>query len=363
MTVLTTYPERIERNCVNLPWFGDASADGQTVLFSTNMPISPQDTDSTYDVYKRLPDGSYSLVSRGTDGGIGPCGFSGDQPVALSADGSTAIFETLTPLSPEDRDSSADLYSTDDSGTMSLVTTGPADAGLDEQIYVSPAWPADFSDDASHIAFETRQPLVATDEDGAIDVYLRANGRTELISTGPLGGNAEIGADLLSISGDGETIAFATREPLTDEDTDRKMDFYVRRTGQLIRPGAASTSAARPKRPGKRTVLISAESIPPRMQVSRLGRLLPSGVAEIHLGCPKAEKSGPCHGKVNLARSRYGRPLGSASFRIAPGHRKLIRMHLEHPLPQGNAAFARVRGVDRLGNGALAVRRVALLGH
>lgn len=359
LTVLTTYSERIERNCVDLPWFGDASADGRTVLFATNMPISPQDTDSTYDVYKRLPDGSYSLVSRGTEGGIGPCGFDGDKPVALSADGGTAIFVTLASLSPEDRDSSADLYSTDEEGTMSLVTTGPADASLDEQVFVPPAWPADVSDDASHVAFETRQPLVAGDEDGAVDIYLRANGRTELVSTGPLDGNADIAADLLSISGDGQTIAFATREPLTDEDTDRKMDFYLRRPGQLSRPGSASTSAKRTKR---RTVLISAESIPPRMQIARHAKLLGSGKVAIRLACPKAEKSGPCRGKVKLATSKHGKPLGAASSQIAPGKRKRILISLRRSPRMGVSSylFARVRGIDRLGNSATAVRRVTL---
>lgn len=363
LTVLTAYPEDIERNCVDLPWFGDASADGRTVLFSTNMPISLEDTDSTYDVYKRLPDGSYSLVSRGTEGGIGPCGFSGDMPVALSADGRTAIFETVASLSPEDRDSSADLYSTGEGGAMSLVSTGPADASVDEQVYVPPAWPADVSDDASHVAFETRQALVAGDEDEAVDVYLRAGDRTELVSTGPLGGNADIGAELLSISGDGETIAFATKEPLTGEDTDRKMDFYVRRPGQLVRPGSASTSATRPKRRPRRTVLISAESIPPRMKISVLNRLLPSGIAEIHLGCPKAEKSGPCKGKVKLAAKRRGAAIGSAKFKIAPGRRKLIRIRLRHSPPASSSIFARVRAQDRLGNSATTIRRITLLGR
>jgi hypothetical protein len=360
LAVLTTYPERIERNCVDLPWFGDASADGGTVLFSTNMPIAAEDKDSTYDVYKRLPDGSYSLVSRGTEGGIRPCGFDGDKAVALSADGRTAIFTTLAPLVPEDKDHSADLYSTDDSGAMSLVTTGPTDTSPDEQVYVPPAWPADVSDDASHVAFESRQPLVAADTDDSVDVYLRADGHTQLISTGPLGGNADARADLLSISGNGQTIAFATKEQLTAEDTDRKMDFYVSRVGEVTRPGSASTSAKRAKR---HTVLISAESIAPRMRISAHAELLSSGAVSIRLGCPKAEKSGPCHGKLKLARSRHGKPLGSASFRIAPGHRKLVRLHPRHSLSLGNAAFARVRGADRLGNSAITSRRITLASH
>jgi hypothetical protein len=364
LAVLTTYPE-IERNCVDLPWFGDASADGTVVLFSTNMPISAEDTDSTYDVYKRLPDGSYSLVSRGTEGGIGPCGFGGDSPVALSDDGRTSIFVTLASLVPEDKDHSADLYSTDDSGAMSLVTTGPTDTSPDEQTYVPPAWPADVSDDASHVAFESRQPLVAADTDNSVDVYLRAGGQTQLISTGPAGGNADTRADLLSISGDGQTIAFATKEQLTPEDTDHKMDFYVSRLGQVTRPGSASTSVTRPKRRARRTVLISAESIPPRMRISAHARLLPSNSVAIRIGCPKAEKSGPCHGKLKLAGSRHGKPLGSASFRIASGHHKLLSLSLSlrRSLPPGSSVFARVRGVDRLGNSAIAARRTTLVGH
>jgi len=357
LTVLTTYPERIERDCVDLPKFGDASADGRMVLFATNMPILPQDTDSTYDVYKRGPDGVVTLVSRGTEGGIGPCGFAGDSPVALSADGRTAIFETASSLSPEDKDSSVDLYSTDDSGAMALITTGPADASLDEQVFVPPAWPADVSDDASHVAFESHQPLVAADTDDSVDVYLRAGGGTELISTGPLGGSADLGADLLSISGDGQTIAFATQEQLTAEDTDRKMDFYVSRLGQATRPGTASTSA---KRSGRRTVLISAESIAPRMRISAHAKLLPAGEIVVRLGCPKTEKSGPCRGKVKLTSSRHGRPLGVASFRIAPGKRKPVGVRLHRSLQQGSAVFARVRGIDRLGNSAIAARRVTL---
>jgi hypothetical protein len=118
---------------------------------------------------------------------------------------------------------------------------------------------------------------------------------TELVSIGPLGDSADIGAELLSISGDGQTIAFATREQLTDEDTDNKMDFYLRRVGQL-------------------------------------------------------------------AKARHGKTIGSAAFRIAPGKRKRIQVSLRSSLPMSAPAalFARVRGIDRLGNSSTALRRVAL---
>lgn len=356
LTVLTTYDERAERNCVDLPNFGDASADGGTVLFSTNMPIAPEDTDSTYDVYKRLADGSYVLVSRGTDGGIGPCGFGGDKPVALSADGRIAIFETSVRLSGEDLDSSPDLYSAEDGGAISLLTTGPADQHRDEHVVVPPAWPADVSSDARHVAFESRQPLVAADEDASVDVYLRSPAGTELVSTGPLGGNASANAELLSISGDGATVAFATKERLTDLDTDAQLDFYLRRAGQLARPGSASAS----KR-ARRTVLISAESIAPRMQIGRRGRILGPRRAAVRLACPKAERSGPCHGALRLVSATGGRGIGRAGFQVAAGRAKWVAVGLRGSLlPSGGMApIVRVRGVDRLGNARRVARRVS----
>jgi hypothetical protein len=343
LTRLTTYPER-QSNCVDLPQFGGASADGSTVLFATNISISAEDTDSAFDVYKREPDGSFQLVSKGSDGGSGPCGFGGDRAVALSADGRTAIFETRSRLSPEDRDSSNDLYGATDGGAISLLTTGPIDPGLDEHSIVFPDWLADVSDDATRVAFESRQPLLAADKDAAVDVYLRVGGQTELVSTGPLSRNGDDEAELRGISGDGTTILFATKERLAKQDSDHQKDLYVRR-------GA----------PGGRSILISGETIPPKMRVGSSGFLVGATVG-LGLACPKAETSGPCHGKVTLARGRRGARIGKAAFRIAPGRRGLLRLHLrrsvrEHP---PRLVFVRVRGFDRLGNSELVVRRIPL---
>lgn len=344
LTLLTPYPDRVG-NCVETPRFADASADGATILFTTNASLSAADTDSGADVYKRLPDGSFVLVSRGTDPGAGYCGgFLEDRPVALSADGHTAIFETRSRLSPEDTDSSNDLYSADDSGAISLVTTGPTDPNLDEHSAVFPDWLADVSDDASHIAFESRQSFVVADKDTSADVYLRANGQTELASTGPLSKNANGNAELLAISGDGQAVIFATKERLTSRDTDDHKDVYLHRAGQA------------------RTVLVSAEAIAPQMRISPRGALLGSAAIELRLGCPKAETSGPCHGKVSLSRGRHGKRIGGATFRIAPGRGQPVHVHLRRSLPVDGpkVVFARVRGIDRLGNSAIAVSRLAL---
>jgi hypothetical protein len=344
LTRLTTYPEP-EWNCVEFVRFVDASSDGGTVLFTTNSAISPEDTDRADDLYKRRPDGTFVLVSRNTPGGEG-CGFSDVRGVALSADGHTAIFETSAQLSPADHDSANDLYSADDDGAVELISTGPTDPGVEEPTNVYPDWIADVSDDAKRVAFETRQQLVKGDKDASADVYARADGRTVLISAGPPARPPmKPNAELSGISEDGGRVVFATREPLVAKDTNGERDVYLRRLGS------------------RRPVLLSAETIAPRMSVSRRAARLRSGDLAIRLGCPKAERDGPCHGVVKLAPSRHGKPLGQADFRIAAGKRKRIVVNLRHALPLArHSLIARVQGIDRLGNAKLLVRRVALGG-
>ncbi len=342
LSVVTTYPERPGNfNCVDDPTFADTSTDGATVLFSTNTPISPEDTDEAFDVYKREPDGSFVLVSRGTDGGPG-CAFGGDRPVALSADGRIAIFETRARLSSADTDSSNDLYRAEDGAAPMLVSTGPTDPNADEQANVFPDWVAAASADARTVAFETKQPLVAKDHDSAMDVYVNVNGVTQLASTGPQQDGLDSAAELLGLSGDGQTVVFATKGRLTASDLDRDRDVYLRRVAA-----------------GK-TVLLSGEEIAPRMRLARRGRLQPSGRAIVKVTCPKVETSGPCHGAVALSLGR--KRLGRASFRIAPGQRDPVGVRLPGPLILAHSirVLARVKGVDRLGNSALTTAAVRL---
>jgi Tol biopolymer transport system component len=343
---LTTYPKP-EGECVEQVNFADSSSDGGIVLFSTSAQVLPEDTDLTIDVYKRRPDGSFVLVSRGTDGGRPPCGpLGGDRPVALSADGSTAVFETTARLSPADSDSSNDLYGADDSGAIELLSTGPTDPNADERSIVFPDWLTLASDDARRVAFETPQPLVAADKDAAPDVYLRAAGQTELISSGLPGKATKAYAELLGFSADGSTVVFATRDALVASDLDRDRDVYLRRSG------------------ARRSVLLSGETIPPEMRVSKRGRILRSGRVGLALSCPKAETSGPCHGKLKLKTGRRGKLIGSTSFEIPAGKRKLLTVRPRRMLsPSRHSIFATMRGMDQLGNGATVARRVTLVGH
>jgi len=337
---LTTYTEP-KGECVEQVKFAAASSDGGTVLFSSTAQVFAEDTDSTADVYKRRPDGTFSLVSRGTDGGSGPCGsFGGDRPVALSADGSTAIFETTSRLSPADRDSSNDLYSAEDSGALDLISTGPTDDNADERSAVYPDWLALASADARRIAFETHQPLVSADKDTAVDVYLRAGGQTELVSAGVGRKAVESDAELLAFSADGSAVVFATREPLVASDVDRQSDVYIRRSGQ------------------ERSTLLSGETIAPAIQIGRRGSLLRSGRIGITLSCPKSETSGPCRGRLVLKRGRKAARIGTASFQIAPGQRTRAAVRLRRGSLAPRSAFVRARGVDALGNARVVTQKI-----
>jgi hypothetical protein len=335
LLIVTTYPERPgNSNCVDMPRYADASSDGGTVLFATNTAISTEDTDQAFDVYKREPDGSFILVSRGTDGGTA-CGFGGDRAVALSADGGIAIIETRTRLSSADTDSSNDLYRAEDGQAPVLISTGPTDPNADEQSPVFPDWVTDVSSDARTVAFETKQPLVAEDRDRSMDVYVNIAGTTELASKGPIKVGRASAAELLGVSDDGQTVAFATKGRLTGSDLDQHRDVYVRRVA------------------GKKTLLLSKEEIPPRMRIARNGRLRASGTAVVRVSCPKTETSGPCHGAVTLTRGK--RRLGRSSFTVEPGKRGPVRVRVPKSFSpiRSIRVLARVRGVDRLGNSSV----------
>ena len=358
VTLLTTYPD-VDGGCVDTPRFGDSSADGRTVLFSTNIRVVPEDQDRTDDVYRRNPDGGFALVSRGTEGppvGGGCAMFEGETPVAISADGATAVFSTRFSLSPEDRDSSTDLYGVAGAGPPALVTTGPTDPNADSQ---QQRWPADVSDDATRVAFETDQPLTAEDTDRRLDVYLRSPGGTELISTGPEADGGERDSNLVGISGNGRTVAFVTTERMTGEDTDRASDIYVRQVDLVPAARPRRATASKLSGASARTLLVSAESIAPRMGVARRGRLLGPRRAALRLACPKTETTGPCHGSI-VMRSR-GSVVARGGFKIRVGAHRWVKLRLQRRIDARRmVARLEVRGFDRLRNGHAVGRRVVL---
>ena len=342
-TRLTAYP-RWQSSCVERPRFVASSADGRTIVFSTNAPVLPEDTNGTDDLYKLRAGGSFVLISKGTPAGDGCSPFGRVRGVALSADGGTTIFETSAVLSPADRDAAPDLYAAAEGGSFELLSTGPTDPQVKEPTTIFPDWLVLVSDDAGTVAFETRQRLVGADVDDTADVYIRVGGVTSLLSEAPPGTPApNAGMELSGLAADGSAVVFATRAGLVAGDTNRERDYYLRRLGS------------------KRPVLLSAESIPPTMRIARRAARLRAARVAVRLTCPKTERNGPCRGNLRLADGRLGETLGRSAFEIAVGERERIVVRLRRQLsPARRTLFARALGVDRLGNARAATRTLRL---
>ena len=345
-------------SCVRHSYFGDASADGQTTLFSSDFRLVPEDQDAYGDIYRGNPDGSFDLLTRSEGPAVKECTDSNEaKALALSTDGSRALFATQDRLSPEDLDDATDAYLHVPGDEPRLVTTGPTDespeirnpTNLNQLGGLMFSWRIDASDDLEAVAFDSIQRLVPEDRDSAIDVYLWRAGSTELISTGPTATGGNIDAKLYGLTNDGSRVAFSTMEPLVPVDTDDRMDIYNRFAGSTARVDEDQASISAARKPARRTVLISAESIAPRMKVRGpvevRGRL-----AVVRLLCPRTEETGPCRGFTTLRLSQ-GKSSFSARFRIKAGRVSKVRFRLNRPYSApGIRASVRGRASDRLGN-------------
>ncbi|MDQ2700482.1 MAG: hypothetical protein M3Y23_04040 [Actinomycetota bacterium] len=367
--LINGFPKKYGASCSPLSEYGDSSADGETLLFTANHPVSPLDTDLTNDVYIKHAGGSYELVSDSPpapgDQGCGWQDREADKALGLSSDGTKALFTTQYPLADADTDDATDAYVYTSGGAAELVTTGPTDdqsdtrnPALGDKVagWHVMAWRIDASDDLETIAFDTTQRMTAEDTDDSVDVYVRRDGVTSLVSTGPAGANEEINAKLLSISNDGTRIAFTTVERLLDVDMDDRMDIYARTLAGIDRaaPARATVSAGRAgsrmKKRRARTVLISAESVAPKVKLRGSLKMTGKRTAALRLSCPKKEETGPCRGKVTLKPVRKGAP-GKGSFSIKAGKSRLVKIKLKRKPAAGTwKAKAKLVAADRLGN-------------
>jgi hypothetical protein len=233
-TLLSTGPSG--GNGANDAFFDAASADGTHVFFDTDESLVSADTDNSIDVYERSG-GTTTLVSTGSTGGNGAFDVFFD---GISANGLHAYFETDEQLTAGDTDATTDIYDRS-GGTTSLVSTGPTPGtGGDFPVF----WAA--SDDGSHVLFDTDQSLVAADTDTSVDIYDRSGGTTTLISTGPNGGNGTPAATFEGNSSDGSRVFFSTTESLVAGDTDTQPDVYERAgsTTNLISTGPTGGNGA-----------------------------------------------------------------------------------------------------------------------
>ena len=201
-----------------------------------------------------------TLISTGPTGGNGA--FNAFF-AGTSADGSRVFFGTSERLVAGDNDSQSDVYERV-GGATNLVSTGPAGGNGAQSAFFDGA-----SDDGGRVFFHTNEKLVAGDADSQADVYQRAAGTTTLLSTGPAGGNGLFPAFFDGSSADGTHVYFDTDETLTPGDSDTSQDVYERfgATTTLMSTGPAGGNGAAPayfdavSRDGARVLLSTDEAL------------------------------------------------------------------------------------------------------
>jgi hypothetical protein len=222
--------------------YAGSSEDGTRVFFRTEEVLAPTDTDTMFDVYERAGSTTTQL-STGPAAGNGPF-----EPTyrGASADGSRVFFDTAEPLVASDTDAGCedevgfsgqcvDVYERS-GGTTTLLSTGPAGGNGSFQARFRGA-----SRDGTQVFFTTREPLVSSDTDGAIDIYERSGEATTLVSTGPSAGNGDFEVAYKGISQDGTHAFFETGERLVSGDTDGAGDVYERVGGSTVLVSTGST--------------------------------------------------------------------------------------------------------------------------
>jgi Tol biopolymer transport system component len=144
----------------------------------------------------------------------------------ITPDGRYVLFASDAPYVPDDTNTTNDGYIRDlTAGTTERVTLGTGGAQI-----TAPSAVTDMTDDAGYIIFHTTESLVGADSNGASDVYLydRQTQTAALISqrdNGSAGNNAAMDG---SISGDGRFVAFSsTATNLIFGDTNGAPDVFL----------------------------------------------------------------------------------------------------------------------------------------
>jgi hypothetical protein len=341
------------------PWeafdpYSFAGAGEGSVYFAANSGQVPEDTDLNRDVYRATPDGSLERVIALPASADPAQNFLAVE--AVSRDGSRLFLRSGQRLAPADRDNEVDIYMWS-AGQFQLVTPkGDLHEAKEEELNL-----CSISGNGQRAYFQTWASLSPQDTDSEPDVYEWNDGAVRLVS--PASDGRQSASFCSGISPNGRFVAFSTWEQLLPGDTDTKQDIYVIDMG-AANASASISRAARRKghaRRGKRRRLrlITAEAIAPRMRVARGGRLR-GRTAVLSLGCPKSERSGPCHGRAKLLSRAKRKLLAAGRFRIPAGRRARVLLRWRRGSGHPPLALARIRGADQLGNAAVVERKVRL---
>jgi hypothetical protein len=199
--------------------FAAATGDGSRVLFA--VAPTPDQANGAGVLFERSG-AVTTLISADESGQPHEVRFT-----AMSTDGTRVFFQSAERLTSADTDDLMDTYERS-GGVTRLVTTGPTDQQTE-----SYAAALRISDDGTSAFFESSSALVAADTDTAVDIYRRSGGVTTLVSTRPDGSNGgtQSSASLAGISSDGVRVFFLTDEALVASDTDGAIDLYQRSGG------------------------------------------------------------------------------------------------------------------------------------
>jgi hypothetical protein len=157
------------------------------------------------------------------------------------ADGHILAFASKAPLTADDSDGGkSDVFRYDaDAGTLARVSkAAPGGAELPaSDVAVNPSLSAPntnpaqegrwVSEDGETIAFASAEPLAPGDEDGEPNPYLWKEGQVALLP----GAEEHLGEAPPTVSRDGEEAAYSTRQRLLPQDGDTASDVYVARAG------------------------------------------------------------------------------------------------------------------------------------
>lgn len=228
---------------LNNPEFAPSiSSDGRFVAFTTTVALVTDDTNGVQDVY--VYDRGTRTMTRASVASDGAQGNDVSQRPTLSADGRYVVFESIaTNLVAGDTNAATDVFRHDritgETIRVSVAASGAQGNGASSHPRIS----ADGSVVAfSSIAFN----LVDNDANGAFDVFVRdvAAGTTERVSVSSAGGEGDLGAVDLALSGDGRKVAFAsTATNLVAGDTNNVSDIFVhdRVANTTVRVSVSST--------------------------------------------------------------------------------------------------------------------------
>jgi len=182
----TVFVAKLEANDISR---AQTTTDGRYLVFETPNKLLPSDTDEATDAYRYDAEtGTLLRLSTDTTGTGGNTPGANAEIVqprlipqlqgvqlrhpAITADGSTVVFETAEALSPADTDATTDVYAWHE-GQVSLIsngrTTGLSAGGEPGAIGITPS--------GQDIFFSTYQPLTSGDSGTEQDFYdARVNG-------------------------------------------------------------------------------------------------------------------------------------------------------------------------------------------